>query len=48
MLGALVKSFYAEKIGVKPEDFFVVSVMPCTAKKFEITREEMFLMEFLM
>ncbi|HOJ64825.1 MAG TPA: NADH-dependent [FeFe] hydrogenase, group A6 [Spirochaetota bacterium] len=43
MLGALVKSYYAEKIGVKPEDFFVVSVMPCTAKKFEITREEMFI-----
>ena len=41
MLGALVKSFYAEKIGVKPEDMFVVSVMPCTAKKFEITRQEM-------
>ncbi len=42
MLGALAKSFYAEKIGVKPEDIYVVSVMPCTAKKFEITRKEMF------
>jgi NADH-quinone oxidoreductase subunit G/NADP-reducing hydrogenase subunit HndD len=41
MLGALVKSFYAEKIGVKPEDIRVVSVMPCTAKKFEINRHEM-------
>lgn len=41
MLGALVKSFYAEKIGVDPASFFVVSVMPCTAKKYEITREEM-------
>jgi len=41
MLGALVKSFYAEKIGVDPASLFVVSVMPCTAKKFEITREEM-------
>ena len=41
MLGALVKSFYAEKIGVNPASLFVVSVMPCTAKKFEITREEM-------
>jgi NADP-reducing hydrogenase subunit HndD len=41
MLGALVKSFYANKIGVSPEDIFVVSVMPCTAKKFEITRPEM-------
>ncbi|HBQ63796.1 MAG TPA: ferredoxin [Clostridiales bacterium] len=41
MLGALAKSFYAEKIGVDPKDIFVVSVMPCTAKKFEITRPEM-------
>lgn len=42
MLGALVKSYYAEKIGVDPKDIYVVSVMPCTAKKFEITRPEMF------
>lgn len=41
MLGALVKSFYAEKIKTEPKDIYVVSVMPCTAKKFEITREEM-------
>ncbi len=41
MLGALVKSYYAKKIGVDPKDIFVVSVMPCTAKKFEITRPEM-------
>jgi hypothetical protein len=41
MLGALLKSYYVEKINVKPEDIYVVSVMPCTAKKFEITREEM-------
>jgi len=41
MLGALIKSYYAEKIGVDPKDLFVVSVMPCTAKKFEITRPEM-------
>jgi iron-only hydrogenase group A len=41
MLGALIKSFYAEKINVKPEDMYVVSVMPCTAKKYEIQREEM-------
>ncbi|NTV91066.1 MAG: 2Fe-2S iron-sulfur cluster binding domain-containing protein [Clostridiales bacterium] len=41
MLGALIKSYYAKKIGVKPADLFVVSVMPCTAKKFEITRKEM-------
>lgn len=41
MLGALTKSYYADKLGIDPEDFYVVSVMPCTAKKFEITREEM-------
>jgi NADH-quinone oxidoreductase subunit G/NADP-reducing hydrogenase subunit HndD len=41
MLGALAKSYYADNIGVKAEDMFVVSVMPCTAKKFEIAREEM-------
>jgi NADP-reducing hydrogenase subunit HndD len=41
MLGALVKSYYAEKIDVKPKDIYMVSVMPCTAKKFEITRPEM-------
>lgn len=41
MLGALVKSFYAEKTGCDPQDMHVVSVMPCTAKKFEINRHEM-------
>ena len=41
MLGALAKSFYAEEIGVDAKDMFVVSVMPCTAKKFEINRHEM-------
>ncbi len=41
MLGALVKSFYAEKTGCDPQDMYVVSVMPCTAKKFEINRHEM-------
>ena len=41
MLGALVKSFYAKEIGADPASMFVVSVMPCTAKKFEIAREEM-------
>lgn len=41
MMGAVVKSFYAEKIGKDPEDMFVVSVMPCTAKKYEIQRPEM-------
>jgi len=41
MFGALAKSYYAEKIGVKPKDLIVVSVMPCTAKKFEADRAEM-------
>ena len=41
MLGAVIKSFYAEKIGVPAKDFYVVSVMPCTAKKYEIIRPEM-------
>lgn len=41
MFGAVAKTYYAEKIGVKPEDMVVVSVMPCTAKKFESQRAEM-------
>ena len=41
MLGALVKSYYAREIGADPASMFVVSVMPCTAKKFEVVREEM-------
>jgi len=41
MLGALAKSYYAEQLGMDAKDMFVVSVMPCTAKKYEITREEM-------
>ncbi|ERM93010.1 MAG: Hydrogenase, Fe-only [Caldanaerobacter subterraneus] len=41
MMGALVKSYYAEKKGLDPKDIFVVSIMPCTAKKLEIEREEM-------
>ena len=41
MFGAVAKTYFAEKIGKKPEDIFVVSVMPCTAKKFECQRPEM-------
>ncbi len=41
MLGALAKTYYAEKLGKKPEDIVVVSVMPCTAKKYECARVEM-------
>ena len=43
MLGVLSKTFYAEKMNLKPEDIFMTSIMPCTAKKYEITRtDEMF------
>ncbi|HNY68541.1 MAG TPA: NADH-dependent [FeFe] hydrogenase, group A6 [Bacillota bacterium] len=41
MFGALAKTYYAEKAGVDPADMFVVSIMPCTAKKFECERPEM-------
>lgn len=41
MFGAMLKSYYAEKMGIDPAKIFVVSVMPCTAKKFEIRRPEM-------
>lgn len=41
MLGALAKSYYAGKIKREPKDIFVVSIMPCTAKKSEIVRPEM-------
>lgn len=40
MLGALAKTYYAEKNGINPRDIIVVSVMPCTAKKFEIERPQ--------
>ena len=40
MFGSLVKTYYAEKAGIDPKDIFVVSVMPCTAKKYEVQREE--------
>ena len=40
MFGAVVKTYYAQKIGKKPEDIVSVSVMPCTAKKFEIGRDD--------
>ena len=41
MFGAIAKTYYAQKIGKKPEEMVVVSVMPCTAKKFEAQRPEM-------
>ena len=38
MVGALTKTYYAEKMKLDPAKIFVVSIMPCTAKKFEIIR----------
>lgn len=41
MFGAVLKSYYAEKMGIDPAKIFVVSVMPCTAKKYEAARPEL-------
>lgn len=41
MMGALIKSYFADRVKLKAKDIYVVSVMPCTAKKFEISRPEM-------
>ena len=41
MLGAVIKSYWAKKAGVDPKDIYVVSIMPCTAKKFEAQRPEL-------
>jgi NADP-reducing hydrogenase subunit HndD len=41
MFGALAKTYYAAKLGKDPDDMIVVSIMPCTAKKFECQRDEM-------
>ena len=41
MFGAILKSYYAKKANIDPKDMYVVSVMPCVAKKFEITRDGM-------
>jgi len=40
MLGALSKTYYAQKMGLDPKKIFMVSIMPCTAKKFEISRSK--------
>lgn len=40
MTGAIIKSYYAEKEGIDPSNIVVVSIMPCTAKKFEIQRDD--------
>ena len=41
MGGALIKTYWADKMGYDPKDIFVVSIMPCTAKKFEVGRDDM-------
>lgn len=41
MFGALLKSYWCEKNGIDPKNLFVVSVIPCTAKKYECTRPQM-------
>lgn len=40
MFGAIIKTYYAEKMGIDPKNLVVVSIMPCTAKKFEAGRED--------
>ena len=40
MFGAIVKTYYAKKAGIDPKNIYVVSVMPCVAKKFEKTRDD--------
>ncbi len=40
MAGAIIKTYYAEKAGIDPKDIVVVSIMPCTAKKYEIGRPD--------
>ena len=40
MSGAIIKTWYAEKMGIDPKDIVVVGIMPCTAKKFETKRED--------
>jgi len=41
MFGAVAKTYYAKEAGIDPKDMNIVSIMPCTAKKFEAKREEM-------
>ena len=46
MFGAILKSYYCQKNGIDPKDLYVVSVIPCTAKKFEVTRPELRTFDF--
>ncbi len=47
MQGAILKSWYAQKMGINPKDLFVVGIMPCTAKKFENKRDNQHAVEGL-
>jgi iron-only hydrogenase group A len=40
MLGSMAKTYYAEKMGIDPANMYVVSIMPCTAKKYELSRTD--------
>jgi NADP-reducing hydrogenase subunit HndD len=40
MFGAAMRTYYAKKAGIDPKDIYIVSIMPCTAKKFEINRDD--------
>ena len=41
MEGAVLKTYYAKKMGIDPSDIYVVSIMPCTVKKYESNRAEL-------
>jgi iron-only hydrogenase group A len=41
MEGAVLKTYFAKKMGINPKDIFVVSIMPCTVKKYESSRNEL-------
>jgi iron-only hydrogenase group A len=41
LMGGLIKTYWAEKNGIDPKDIVVVSIMPCVAKKYEISKEEL-------
>lgn len=41
MLGGVIKNYWSKLMGIEPKDIFVVSIMPCVAKKYEIKREEL-------
>ena len=43
MLSSLIKTYYAKKANIDPKDIFVVAIMPCVAKKYEMDREELYL-----